>query len=65
MQGFAQLAAAAGFIGTGSAMALYEWSRIKAERPLLAGRNILVMYWVCYLTCFVLGVTFVFAAVLR
>jgi hypothetical protein len=35
-------------------MVLYERARIAAGRPILAGRDTVQVYWVAYLTCFVL-----------
>lgn len=42
-------------------MAFYEWTRIKAGRPILKGHQAVTLYWVAYLTLFVLGVTTVLA----
>lgn len=47
------------------AMAFYEWTRIKAGRPILQGHQAVILYWVAYLTLFVLGVTTAIAAVVR
>jgi hypothetical protein len=57
--------AAVVLIAIGAAMAAYEWSRIKAKRPLFQGRQVVTLYWVTYLSCFVLGVTSGAAALLR
>ena len=63
---FLQLSIAAlVLVSTGVGMALYERSTIRAGRPLLAGRNILVLYWTSYLTLIVLGLTAAVAAVLK
>ena len=59
------LSAAIAAIGIGSGMAIYEWSRIKARRPILKGSLAIQLYWVAYFSMFVLGVTFAFAAVLK
>jgi hypothetical protein len=40
-----------------AAMATYEWSRIKAKRPLFNGRQVVTLYWCAYLSFVVLGVT--------
>jgi hypothetical protein len=34
------------------AMAFYEWTRIKAGRPILQGHQAVILYWVAYLTLF-------------
>ncbi len=49
----------------GIGMAAFEWSRIKAKRPLFKGRQVVVLYWVTYLSSSVLGVTFAIAAIER
>ncbi len=46
-------------------MALYEWTRVKAGRPILNGHQAVAMYWIAYLALFVLGVTTAIAAVVR
>jgi hypothetical protein len=45
---------AAVFLLAGVAMVFYERARIAAGRPILAGRDTVQVYWVAYLTCFVL-----------
>jgi drug/metabolite transporter superfamily protein YnfA len=57
--------AAAAMLAIGGSMAAYEWSRIKAKRPLFGGRQIVTLYWCAYLSLLVLSVTTVAAAVLR
>jgi len=52
-------------LAAGLAMALYERSTIKAGRPLLAGRDVVVLYWVGYLSLIVLGITAGAAAILK
>lgn len=52
-------------LAAGGGMALYERSTIKAGRPLLAGRAIVVLYWSSYLAMIVLGVTAAAAAILK
>ena len=44
------------FFGVGLAMVLYELARIKADNPILKGRNAVQLYYVAYLTMFVLAV---------
>ncbi len=46
-------------------MAFYEWTRIKADRPILKGSEAVVLYWVAYLALFVLGITTAIAAIVR
>lgn len=52
-------------LAIGAAMAFYEWTRIKAGRPILSGHQAVILYWVAYLTLFVLGVTTALAAIVR
>jgi hypothetical protein len=47
--------AAAVFFSVGFAMVLYELARIKAKRPILKGRQMVQIYYVTYLTMFVLA----------
>ncbi len=49
----------------GIGMAAFEWSRIKTKRPLFKGRQVVILYWVIYLSSLVLGVTFAIAAIVR
>jgi hypothetical protein len=65
MELFQILVAAAALLAIAAAMALYEWSRVKAKRPLFNGHPIVTLYWCAYLSLFVLGVTTVIAAVVR
>ena len=55
MEKLGLLGAAAAFFGVGLAMVLYELARIKAGRPILKGRDAVQLYYVTYLTMFVLG----------
>jgi hypothetical protein len=55
---FVLLALAAG-------MAFYEWSCIKSKRPLFRGGQIMTLYWITYLSFFVLGITTGIAAIVR
>lgn len=48
-----------------AAMVLYERARQNAKRPLFGGREIITLYWVSYLTLFVLGFTCGLAAIVR
>ena len=50
------IAASAGFIAIGALLVFYEWSRAKAGRPILKGSEAVQLYYVSYLTMFVLGV---------
>jgi hypothetical protein len=49
------LGAAIAFSGVGLAMVLYELSRIKARRPILNGSQAVQLYYITYLTMFVLA----------
>jgi hypothetical protein len=46
-------------------MAFYEWSRVQSKRPLFKGRQIVTLYWMAYLSFFVLGITTGIAAIVR
>ena len=46
-------------------MAFYEWSRVKAGRPIMNGSQAVVMYWIAYLSMGVLGITIAIAAIIR
>jgi hypothetical protein len=65
MEKIAFLSAAVATIGIGAGMAFYEWSRIKAGRPILKGSLAIQLYWVAYFSMFVLGVTFALAAMFK
>jgi len=65
MQNLQMLIAAVAMLAASGVMAVYEWTRIRAGRPLMAGSQVVVLYWIAYLALFVLGITTVFAAVLR
>ena len=56
---------AVALIAIGVSMAFYEWSRIKAGRPIWNGSDAIQMYWAIYLGMFVLGATFFLAAIIR
>jgi hypothetical protein len=57
--------AAVVFFTVGTLMVLYENFRIRAGRPILKGHAAVQLYYVSYLTMFVLGVTVLAAAILR
>jgi len=59
------LLAAAVMLAIGGGMAAYEWSRIKAKRPLFGGRQVVTLYWCAYLSLVVLAVTSGVAAFVR
>ena len=65
MENLQLLGAAAAMLAAAGGMALYEWTRIKAGRPILNGHQAVTLYWIAYLTLFVLGVTTAMAAILR
>lgn len=56
MATFGLLGAAVAFSGVGLAMVLYELYRIKAGRPILKGSQAMQLYYIAYLTMFVLAV---------
>ena len=47
--------ASVAIFGVGIAMVLYELARIKAGRPILKGSQAVQLYYVTYLTMFVLA----------
>ncbi len=59
------LLAACLMLGVGGGMAAYEWSRLKAKRPLFGGGQVVTLYWCMYLSLLVLGLTMGIAAVVR
>ena len=56
METFGLSGAAVVFFGAGLAMVLYEIARNKAGRPILKGSQAIQLYYVTYLTMFVLAV---------
>ena len=56
METFLLVAASAGFVAIGSLLVFYEWVRVKEGRPILKGKEAIQLYYVSYLTMFVLGV---------
>jgi hypothetical protein len=50
------IGASAGFLAVGSLLVFYEWSRAKAGRPILNGSEAVQIYYISYLTMFVLAV---------
>jgi hypothetical protein len=63
MENLQFLGMAAVLLAVAGGMAFYEWTRIRAFRPILNGHNAVVLYWVSYLSLFVLGVAAALAAV--
>jgi hypothetical protein len=59
------LGAAAVMLAIAAGMAFYEWTRIKAGRPILKGHPVVAVYWIAYLALFVLGATTAIAAIVR
>jgi hypothetical protein len=59
------LLAAVAMLAIGAAMASYEWSRVRAKRPLFKGKPVLTLYWCAYLFLIVLGMTTAIAAAVR
>jgi hypothetical protein len=56
--------AAVAFFGVGIAMVLYELARIKAGRPILKGSQAVQLYYVTYLTMFVLALVTALKAII-
>lgn len=65
MENLQLLGAAAAMLAAAGGMAFYEWTRIKAGRPILNGHQAIALYWIAYLTLFVLGITTGLAAIIR
>ena len=59
------IGAAIGFFVVGIVMVFYENARIRAGRPILKGSEAVQLYYVSYLTMFVLSATVAIAAVVR
>ena len=59
------LGAAIAFFAAGALMVVYENFRIKAGRPILNGSAAVQLYYVSYLTMFVLCATVAVAAIVR
>ena len=59
------LGAAFAFFAVGALMVFYENIRIKAGRPILNGSAAMQLYYVSYLTMFVLGATVAVTAIVR
>lgn len=57
--------AAIALFAVGVVMVLYENFRIRAGRPILNGSAAVQLYYVSYLTMFVLGTTVAVAAIVR
>ena len=57
--------AAIAFFAVGTLMVFYENFRIKAGRPILNGSAAVQLYYVSYLTMFVLGSAVAVAAIVR
>jgi hypothetical protein len=52
-------------LAIGLSMALYEWYRVKAGRPIMNGRRLVEVYWMIYLLVFVFGTTVTISAIVR
>lgn len=50
------ISASAVFLVIGGLLVFYEWSRAKAGRPILNGSEAVQLYYISYLTMFVLAV---------
>jgi hypothetical protein len=57
--------AAVAFFAAGVVMVFYEDFRIRVGRPILNGSAAVQLYYVSYLTMFILGVTVLAAAIVR
>jgi hypothetical protein len=55
MERLGLLGVAVACLGVGAVMLFYELSRIKAGRPILKGSQAIQLYYVTYLTMFVLA----------
>ena len=64
METFGLLGGAVAFFSLGFAMVLYESARIKAGRPILQGSQAVQLYYVTYLTMFVLALVTALKAIL-
>ena len=49
------ISASAVFLVIGGLLVFYEWSRAKAGRPILNGSEAVQLYYISYLTMFVLA----------
>jgi hypothetical protein len=65
MQNIETGAAAIILLALAGAMVAYEELRKKAKRPLFDGREVITLYWVGYLTFFVLGLATGLSALIR
>ena len=65
MNNFALGAAAIVLIASATGMLLYEAARVRAKRPIFGGREMITLYWVGYLTLYILGLTSGLAAIVR
>jgi hypothetical protein len=61
----AALAFAVLLFASATAMAVYEWIRIRDGRPILKGSMAVELYWVSYLSLYVLAITFALSAILH
>jgi uncharacterized membrane protein len=62
---FSQFGVAIILLGAAAGMAFYEWTRVKAGRPIFNGHQAIEFYWMAYLTLLVLGTTVAFGAIIR
>jgi hypothetical protein len=65
MNNFALALAAIILIASATGMLLYEVARATAKRPIFGGRESITLYWMGYLTLYVLGATSGLAAIVR
>ncbi|HXD43945.1 MAG TPA: hypothetical protein VN655_02330 [Pseudolabrys sp.] len=65
MNNFALGAAAIILIASATGMLVYEAARARSKRPIFGGRETITLYWVAYLTLYVLGATSGLAAIVR
>ena len=65
MQSLQLAGAAVVMLAVAAGMAFYEWTRLRARQPILQGHQAIVLYWISYLSLFVLAVTAALAAALR
>jgi hypothetical protein len=62
---FALAGAGISFLVFTAALVFYEYVRSKAGRPILAGTNVIQLYYCAYLTSFVLAVMCLVAAAIK
>jgi uncharacterized membrane protein len=62
---FLKLVVAGVLLSAGAGMADYEWARVKTGRPLLSGHPAVQVYWMGYLSLFLLGIIAILSAIFK